>query len=132
MSCEDTSTEGKKISIARGESRTITFTVRDRNNALVDLTGASVYFTVRNRIEDAANVIAKKNAAAGGDNAQAILLNQTTSKGKFNVFVLHEDTMNLDPEARYVYDAWLMMPVANYYQIVEAAEFDITPAITRF
>lgn len=54
--------------MARGESRTFTITVTSAAGALVDLTGAEIYFTARGL--DGEIVLTKKSTAAGGSDDQ--------------------------------------------------------------
>lgn len=78
----------------------------------VDLTGAKVWFTVKNRIEDPGAVVSKRNVAAGGvDNQVLVVAPQTgVSLGQFRVRIDVADTSALDPVESYWCDAFVQRP----------------------
>jgi hypothetical protein len=123
--------------VVRGASWRFLFTIRDRsrNNAPVNLTDALVWFTVKNRVEDVAPVIAKRNLAAGGvDNQILVTLPQTgMALGQFVVIGDPADTAPLDPGETYVCDAFVQLPggpPVERYQVQRNRGFVIEPAVT--
>jgi hypothetical protein len=131
MTCSTTSTTGT-ITITRGENRTIRVTVRDTNKALVDLTGAKVWFTVKERIEDVTPLIRKRNLAAGGADAEILILipqADADKKGKFEIYLLPTDTECLKSGVSYVCDAWVEL-VGKRYNVVKKRTFVIEDAVT--
>lgn len=131
MTC-DSASASNAIHVVRGESKTLEVTVKDTTGSLVDVTGTKVWFTVKRRIEDVATIITKKNAAAGGAAAQALVtLPQTgTSKGKFQVYLLPADTAALSPAVAYVCDVWIEMASGKRYQVARTRSFVVDPAVT--
>jgi hypothetical protein len=128
--CNRTNTSA--LTIDRGASKTFLITVLDNNNAQVDLTGALVWFTVKERLEDVTPVISKRNLAAGGDNAQAlVLLPQTgTTKGQFEIYLVPSDTACLKTDHSYVFDIWVELTSGKRYQVVKKRTFIIEEAVT--
>lgn len=141
------------IHVARGASRTLLFTVRldpassemtasisglDQGptaGTLVDLTGAKVWFTVKNRVEDPAPLISKRNVAAGGVDNQVLVVTPQTgiALGQFRVLIDVADTSLLDPMAAYWCDAFVQMPggpPVNRQQVSRNRQLVIDPAVT--
>lgn len=118
-------TDKQKITLVRGEHKTIQFTVMDSAKQPVDLTDASVYFSVKRCMSDLERAIYKRNTAGGGDNDQAVILTQSGStKGKYQAFVVPDDTKYVDPD-EYKYEAWVKLANGKQYVIVHAGEFVI-------
>jgi hypothetical protein len=65
--------------MGRGESRTFTITVTSAAGALVDLTGAEVYFVVRDLAGDV--VLTKLSTAAGGSDDEIEIPDQAADSG---------------------------------------------------
>lgn len=153
MSCGRPRAPTALIHVARGGSRTLLFSVRadaasgemaativglDQTLAVgspVDLTGAKVWFTVKNRVEDVATLVAKRNAAAGGvDNQVLVIVPQTGMVvGYFRVSIDTADTTLLDPAASYWCDAFVQMPGGppiNRQQVVKNRQLVVDPAVT--
>jgi hypothetical protein len=119
----------------RGASKGWLFTVRTSNNAPRDITGAKVWFTIKNRVEDVAALVAKRNAAAGGvDNQILVVVPQTgISLGQFKVFLDLADTSALDPAAMYWCDAFVQLvggPPLDRQQVMRNRQLVIDPAVT--
>ena len=91
MTCASCS---KVLKITQGNHRTLKLTVFDSVGAVQDLTGFKIYFTMRQRYEDANALVTKRSVAAGGDALQIdILAPQTGStKGRANIYLLPADT----------------------------------------
>jgi len=121
------------LHITRGESGTFLLTVTNQTtNVPIDITGAKVWFTVKNRVEDVNAIIAKKNLAAGGVDGQILItLPQTgLAIGQAQVFIDPADTAGLDPEQTYWCDAWVQITTNKRYQVIANTPFTIDPAVT--
>jgi hypothetical protein len=120
------------LTVTRGESKTFLVTVRDSQRNLIDLTSASVWFTVKNRLEDPGATIAKKNVTAGGVDGQILVsLPQVGAVvGQFKIFIVPADTTGIDPEAALVCDAWVQVASGQRYQVISNRQFKILPAVT--
>lgn len=141
------------IHVARGASKVLLFMVRadavtgemaatisglDQTvsvGAPVDLTGAKVWFTIKNRVEDPAPLVAKRNTAAGGvDNQVLVVVPQVgIALGQFRVLLDVADTAPLDPQAAYWCDAFVQMPGGpplNRQQVVRSRQLVVDPAVT--
>ncbi len=152
MTCTSPRLPAPPIVVVRGASRTLPFTVRadavtgdlvatvagdpaPSPGNLVDLTGALVWFTVKNRVEDAGAVVAKRNVVAGGvDNQALVVVPQTgISQGQFRVFIDPSDTLPLDPAATYWCDAWVQLPggpPVRRYQVMRNRQLVVEPTVT--
>lgn len=153
MSCSRPRTSAALIHVARGASKTLLFAVRadavtgemaativglDQTLAPgvpVDLTGAKVWFTIKNRVEDVGALVAKKNAAAGGvDNQVLVIVPQAgIVVGQFRVLLDVADTTPFDPGASFWCDAFVQMPggpPVNRQQVVANRQLVIDPTIT--
>jgi hypothetical protein len=138
--------------VARGASKVLLFAVRvdvvtgemaativglDQTLAAgvpIDLTGAKVWFTIKNRVEDAGGLVVKRNAAAGGVDNQIVIVPQTGIViGYFRVLLDVADTSPLDPSATFWCDAFVQMPGGppiNRQQVVANRQLVIDPTVT--
>lgn len=139
--------------MTRGASKTFLFTVRadpvtgdltatvagvdpaSSSGNLVDLTGAMVWFTVKNRVEDLGATTTKRNVAAGGvDNQALVALPQTgIALSQFRVFLDPADTAPVDPAAELWCDAWVQLPGGpplKRYQVTRNRQLVVDPAVT--
>lgn len=119
--------------MARGETRTFTFAVRDLAGELVDLTDARIRFTVRNLAGEL--VLTKGSTADGGDDSEIEIPNQAADsaalKGQCYLKIGHADTTDLEPTARWA-DCWVVTNAgpAEYLQVDARAPFYVTGAET--
>jgi hypothetical protein len=120
------------LTVVRGESKTFLMVVQDSKKVPVDITGAKIWFSVKNRIEDVALIIGKRNLAASGVDGQILItLPQTgASIGQATIFIVPADTAALDPCESYICDVWLQTLTGEKYQIVKNRKFIIDPAVT--
>lgn len=151
MSCTRPQTSVVPIHVTRGASKTLLFTARadvvtgEMSAAIagvdqvltgspVDLTGAKVWFTVKNRVEDVAAVTTKRNVAAGGIDNQVLVATQTgPTVGQFRVFIDSADTAPLDPVASLWCDVWIQLPGGppfNRQQVRGNGPIVVDPAVT--
>jgi len=120
------------ITVTRGENRTIRVTVRDAAKALVNITGAKAWFTVKERIESVTPLIRKRNLAAGGADVQILItLPQTDADktGKFEIYLLPADFECLKYGVMYICDAWIEL-AGKRYQVIKKRPFVIDGAVT--
>ncbi len=124
------------LRVTRGASKVWTFTVRlASNNAPRDITSARIWFTVKNRLEDVAAVISKKNVVAGGVDNQILIVTPQSgiTLGQFKVFIAPADTPPLDPAASFWCDAWVQLPGGppiDRQQVMANRQLVIDPAVT--
>lgn len=136
MTCGTPEAATPPLRATRGASAAWLFTVKSASsNQVIDVTGAKVWFTVKNRVEDVAAVVAKRNTAAGGvDNQVLIIVPQTgIALGRFKVFLDPADTSLLDPNASYWCDAFVQLPggpPVKRRQVMRNRRLVIDPAVT--
>lgn len=132
MSC--TACDGSQtLRVTRGESRTFLLTITNQSTKLsIDVTGAKVWFTIKNRVEDVNAIVAKKNSIAGGVDGQILITVPQTgiTIGQVQVFLDPADTAGLDPEETYWCDAWVQLTTGKRYQVVSNRAFRVDPAVT--
>jgi len=117
--------------LTRGDNRTIPFTVYDANDAVVDITGSSVWFTVKALYEDADSVakITKKNTAAGGGDSQIALTDPTNGEGE--IHIVPSDTASMDADEEYIYDLQVKLSGGKTYTVKNSTmtlNYDVTRA----
>jgi hypothetical protein len=111
------------ITVVRGDDHTLTFTLKDENAAVVDLTGATVFFTVKkativeSSTDDTNASISKTLAASDPTNGIAL------------VYLTNSDT-NLDPTVSYLYDFQVKFSDGKIRSVVSGA-FIVTADVTR-
>lgn len=137
MSCGRPDDAPAPLRVVRGASWMFRFTVWDWRRRPVPLAGAMAWFTVKHRLEDAAPVISKRSALAGGVDNQILLGPQTSPvvllDNQFLVRGYPADTGLLDPGEVYVCDAFVQLPggpPAGPYQVARNRGFVIDPAVT--
>ncbi len=115
------------VQIIRGVSKTFRLTVTDDASDRVDLTGSTVYFRVKQTIDDATTEIAKSSAIP----AEVTLLAQSGSTlGQADIFLQPGDTSAL-PVGKHVYDVWLELSSGKRHAVVRPANFRIERAVTE-
>lgn len=153
MSCGRPRAPTSPIRVARGASKTLLFAVRadtvtgemaatvvglDQTLAPgvpVDLTGAKVWFTIKNRVEDVGALVTKRNAAAGGVDNQVLVVAPQVGivVGYFRVLLDVADTTPFDPGASFWCDAFVQMPggpPVDRQQVAASRQLVVDPAIT--
>jgi hypothetical protein len=112
------------LTVRKGEQYNIHCTIRDKTEALVDLTGASVWFTVKERRTDADPGVLQLTVGSG-----ITLANQVTNKGELDIKILttHFASVVLDKE--YTYDVKVKLSSLDEFIAVDA-RFTLKQAVT--
>ena len=113
--------ELQNIEIYRGDNRTFKVTVKDGDGVVVDITGASIKFSVKEEISDTSYVI-QKTVGSGINITDA-------ANGEYEVYIVPADTQNLDTKV-YEYDSELTTSAPKVYTVVRG-EFTVQAEITR-
>lgn len=131
MTTCNTSGSLTKLSIAKGESVVFRVTARE-DGLLYDATGAKVYFTIRENLDDETPIIQKKTQNAGGSNAQVLVITPQTgaNKGRIEIYLLSSDTDALVVGTSYVADAWLVSTTGSHNQILKDTPVCVEPTVT--
>jgi|6_EtaG_2_1085325.scaffolds.fasta_scaffold09746_3 hypothetical protein len=111
-------------SIPRGDSREYRLEVTDENENVVNITGATIYFTVKSFNSDADPGAFQLSSA----NPAQITIDDG-GNGKARIFVTNTNTQDLDIK-RYVYDVQVQ-PASGGVKTVVSGTFTITEDITR-
>ena len=111
------------VTIIRGASKTLKLTVTDENNAMVNLTGARVYFTVKISDRDPQPLFQKSS----NNPAQAEIT--TPREGIALIYLQPSDTQNLDPH-EYLFDVWVVLANGKRYPVVKPSVFKVEPGIS--
>jgi len=113
------------VEIVRGTSKTLELTIYDddlEKPEPVDITGATLIFTVKHRVEDAVPLIQKKST----DSAQIVLI--APREGRARIYLVPADTQNLEPKP-YVFDVWLIL-TGKRYAVVAPSIFEVHAGVT--
>lgn len=130
MSCVAPQPLGSQsISVFKGQSRTYHLLVREDPGGLpANLTGATVFFTIKKNLTDANAVVTKSSVLA----VEILLLDQVNFKGQADIFLLISDTVNL-AVGEYVYDVWVELGSGKRFSVIDPSLFTIlTPVTTVF
>lgn len=114
-----------KISIIRGSSRTLVLTVRDSDQAVVDLTGATIYFTVKKSEKETHCLIQKISTTI----TEIEIPNPVDGTAK--IYLTPEDTFSLAPKS-YRYDVWVELSSGERHTVIPPNEFEVTASVTTF
>lgn len=111
------------VSIVRGTSKTLSLKVKDAAGNPVNLTGATVYFTVKQKAKDKYSLIQKIST----DIAQVEIPNPTDGIAK--IYISPEDTVSL-ATTRYMFDVWVILSSGDRYVVVAPSVFEVKDSIT--
>lgn len=111
------------VVIIRGSSKTLKLSVKDENDAFVNLTGATIYFTVKVSERDAQPLFQKSSS-----NPAQIEIT-TPREGVALIYLQPSDTQNLDPH-EYVFDVWAILSNGKRYPVVKPSVFKVDPGVS--
>jgi len=111
------------LEVYRGETKTLNLTVKDGAGNLVDLTGSTLYFTVKKREAERDCVIQKISS----DTAQIEIASPAT-RGTAEIFLYPSDT-NIDP-GKYRFDIWIVLPSGARHVVVRPSIFEVVTGVT--
>ena len=113
----------QNIEIYRGDDRTFKVVCKDENDAVVNITGAAIKFSVKEKISDATYKVEKSSA-------QASEISITDgSNGEYEIYLVPADTQSLDIGS-YEYDSELTTSGGKVYTVVRG-EFIVLAEISR-
>lgn len=122
MSCATTQDQ----CIQKGASKTFCLTVLDDTGTAVDLTGATLYFTVAQTVGGTA-VISKTSAVV---TEIEILTQSGATLGQAKVYLQPSDTSTLDTSLPYVYDIWVELSSGQRYVVIAPSAFLVDESVT--
>jgi hypothetical protein len=111
------------VTIIRGTSKTLVLTVKDKDGAVVDLTGATIYMTVKFNATDVNCIIQKIST----DALQIEIPNPTDGIAK--IYIDPTDTVG-KKTTRYVYDILVILVSGERHVVVGPAVFEIKAGVT--
>jgi len=111
------------VTVIRGVSKTLLLYVKDKHKEPADLTGSTIYFSVKVAAEDPHPLIQKVSA----DIAEIEIPNPTDGIAK--IYLQPADTQNLD-FGKYVFDAWMINSAAKRFVVVKPSVFEVRPGVT--
>lgn len=91
-----------------------------------DLTGCTVYFSVRKEVTSPKVLIVKSSVLD-----TEITLSLPLTDGKATIILDYLDTKLMEP-GKYVFDVWVKKSDGKRFPVVEPSEFVILPAVTFF
>ena len=117
----------RNIEIYRGDKRTFKVVCKDEIGAVVNIAGASIRFSAKERVSDVTYKMEKKNAAAGGADSQINITDGVN--GEYEIYLVPADTQSLDIGS-YEYDSELTTSGGDPYTVVRG-EFVVLSEISR-
>jgi len=125
------------IELFKGESKDLVVTVTQLSEAAsdnecvdvydpVDLTGATVFFTVRKSVKEALSILEKDST-----NALEIEVSSPATTGVATIYITSGDTVGLDA-GTYVFDIWVELSSGKRSPVIEISEFIVRDAVKRW
>ena len=115
----------KTISLLRGETHVESFLAHDpATGALVNLTDALLYFSMRSQLGSSTAVLAKDST--GG---MVVAADQVVNRGSCTLTIDHADTVGLSPTS-YWYDAWAITIAGVYIPLVAPSQIIVNQIVT--
>lgn len=111
------------VTVIRGTSKTLVLTIKDKDKVLVDLTGSTIYMTVRLKETDTGCLFQKIST----DGLEIDIPNPTDGIAK--IFIDPQDTIGKKP-TRYVYDILIILASGERHVVVGPAVFEIKAGVT--
>jgi len=111
------------LTVIRGTSKTYELCVVDEANEPVDLTGATVYFTVKRCTSEETAVLQKTSA-----NIAEIEI-VTPKGGIARIYLTPTDTKSLDIR-EYVFDVWVRLASGKVYAVIPPSTLSVQAGVT--
>lgn len=89
-----------------------------------DLTGCTLYFSVRKSLNDPRSLIGKTS-----DDSDQIEILEPLVEGGAIIYLDYTDTNLMEP-GKYFFDVWVKKPDGKRFPVIEPSEFVILPAVT--
>lgn len=113
------------LEVPRGTSKTLELTVTDLDCKIIDITGGKVVFSVKEDLGDQNPLIQKTTDVP----SEALITKPR--EGLAEIFLIPDDTHNLDPRADYIYDVWVIQASGDRFVVIPPSTFKITDTVTR-
>jgi hypothetical protein len=111
------------VTVIRGASKTFMLSVVEPNGKPKDLSGATIYFTVKEKLADLDPIIQKKST----DSNQILILN--AKAGIAHIHLHPGDTAHLEPK-EYVFDVWVVLFDGVRCPVIPPSVFEVAAAVT--
>lgn len=112
------------VEIVRGSSKTLKLKVTDGDGNIVNLTGATVYFTVKKSVKDEHALISKSSS-----NISEIEVANPTD-GTALIYLIPQDTSSLGI-TNYTFDVWVVLASGERFVVVQPSVFKVTAGVTN-
>ena len=115
------------IELFRGQSKDLELTitqVEDGEESALDLTGSTVYFTLKKKPGDAVALVSKTSASA-----LDIEILSPAEDGIAKIYINPLDTSGLEAD-KYFFDVWVKLSSGKRFPVIEVSDFIIKEPIT--
>jgi hypothetical protein len=112
------------VEVSRGASLTLELSVVDEDDAVQDLTGARVLFTVKLNVQPGLAPLMQKDST---DITQIELV--APRLGMVRIYLGPSDT-RLVPRA-YLFDVWVILATGRRYAVIRQAPLRVLPSLTE-
>lgn len=121
-----------QLNVPKGSSKTFELTVKDGDGVRVDITGAKLWFCVREK-PGCPVLIEKKNDLAGGSIAEIEVTDAVNGEARIYLSPSDTDKAPATPELleirQYLYDIWIELASGKRYQVVAPSILQLTKRI---
>lgn len=92
----------------------------------LDITGATLYFTARDKADDSAPLFQKTSASL------AEIELSDPKGGVAKIYLEPADTQDLSAQGSYVFDVWVELASGSRYVVIPPASIQILQGVTQF
>ncbi len=121
--------------MTRGQTKSMTLTVRDSRGRPADLTDAKVYFAMRADIKIAPSVqlTSDSDQTSPWRLGISVLAQTGELKGKFVITIIPDDTIDLvalGDDNPWIWDAWIVDEVLGTVPVIDQSNMGLYPQVT--
>lgn len=112
------------VSLYQGQSKTLEVAVVDLSDKPVDLTGSTIFFTVKQCYDQSHGLIIKTS----NNIAEAEIVN--AKGGIARIYLQPADTFGL-AEGQYKFDVWVELVTGKRYPVILPSVFEVVAGVTK-
>jgi len=122
-------TTSANITMYRGDNRTERVTVKDGDGVALPITGAKVWFTVKEDLDDAdsAAVFQRKNTAAGGSDTEILITDGVN--GVVEIYIVPANTSSLE-NGKFEFDVQVQLATGKTHTVTRG-DFILLADVTK-
>lgn len=114
------------LRVSQGSTKRFLFVFKNKDGTAFNLAGFTIRFGVKGNIEDEDFWIEKSSAIS-----TEILVVGPTSDGKARLFIIPDDTVEMQMGGKYIWDAWLDDGTGDEFPASDVAEFQVGKRVVQ-